>query len=64
MSEVGHGNMVAAWVAVSIIMAAFVIGGIAILMGVWPLFWASVVLAAVGGVAGKVLQMMGFGQGR
>jgi hypothetical protein len=64
MSEVGHGNTVAAWVAVSIIMAAFVIGGIAILMGVWPLFWASVVLAAVGGVAGKVLQMMGFGQGR
>lgn len=62
MSEAGHGNTVAAWVAVAIIMAAFLIGGLAVLFGIWPLFWASVVLAAVGGVAGKVLQMMGYGQ--
>ena len=62
MSEVGHGNTVAAWVAVAIIMAAFIIGGIAIMMSAWTLFWGAVVLAAVGGVAGKVLQMMGFGQ--
>jgi len=62
MSEVGHGNTVAAWVAVAIIMAAFIIGGIAVMVGAWPLFWASVVLAFVGGAAGKVLQMMGFGQ--
>lgn len=62
MSETGHGNTVAAWVAVAIIMAAFIIGGIAILLAAWTLFWASVVLAVLGGVAGKVLQMMGFGQ--
>lgn len=62
MSEVGHGNTVAAWVAVAIIMAAFIIGGIAVLVGAWLLFWASVVLAVVGGISGKVLQMMGFGQ--
>lgn len=62
MSEVGHGNTVAAWVAVAIIMAAFVIGGVAIMMAAWPLFWGAVVLAALGGVTGKVLQMMGFGQ--
>lgn len=64
MSAVGHGNTVAAWVAVALIMAAFVIGGIAILLGAWPVFWFSVVLAGVGGVAGKVLQMMGYGQAR
>jgi uncharacterized membrane protein YvlD (DUF360 family) len=62
MSEVGHGNTVAAWVAVAIIMAAFIIGGIAVLLGAWTLFWGAVVLAIVGGLAGKVLQMMGFGQ--
>lgn len=62
MSEVGHGNTVAAWVAVAIIMAAFIIGGIAVLLGAWNLFWGAVVLAFVGGLAGKVLQMMGFGQ--
>lgn len=62
MSDAGHGNTVAAWVAVAIVMAAFVIGGIAILLAVWPLFWAAVVLAVAGGVSGKVLQMMGYGQ--
>jgi len=62
MSAVGHGNTVAAWVAVAIIMTAVVMGGVAVLMAAWTLFWAAVVLAAVGAVAGKVLQMMGFGQ--
>ena len=62
MSAEGHGNTVAAWVAVAIIMAAFIIGGIAVLTAAWTLFWVSVVLAVVGGVTGKVLQMLGFGQ--
>ena len=57
-----HGNTVAAWVAVAIIMAAFIVGAAGILMANWMIFWGSVVLAAVGGIAGKVLQMMGFGQ--
>jgi len=62
MSAEGHGNTVAAWVAVAIIMAAFIIGGIGVLIANWPLFWGSVVLAAVGGITGKVLQLLGFGQ--
>lgn len=62
MSAEGHGNTVAAWVAVAIIMAAFIVGAVGVMTGNWPLFWGSVVLAAVGGAAGKVLQMMGYGQ--
>jgi len=39
------------WVAVSLIMAAFLIGGLALVFGpTWWLFWASVGLAAVGGL--------------
>lgn len=62
MSAEGHGNTLAAWVAVAIVLLAFVIGGIAVLVSAWTLFWVAVVLAFVGGATGKVLQMLGFGQ--
>jgi hypothetical protein len=47
-----HGRTVS-WVAVSLIMAAFVIGGLALVFGpTWWLFWASVGLAVVGALLG------------
>ena len=61
MSE-SHGNTVAAWVAVGIVLAAFLVGAAGVMTANWPLFWASVILAVVGGATGKVLQMMGYGQ--
>ena len=43
-----HGRAVS-WVAVSIIMVAFLVGGLALVFGpTWWLFWASLGLAAVG----------------
>ena len=45
-----HGRTVS-WVAVSLIMVAFLIGGLALVFGpTWWLFWASLGLAAVGGL--------------
>jgi hypothetical protein len=45
-----HGRVVS-WVAVSIIMVAFLIGGLALVFGpTWWLFYASVGLAVVGGL--------------
>jgi hypothetical protein len=45
-----HGRPVS-WVAVSLIMAAFLAGGLALVFGpTWWVFWASVALAAVGGL--------------
>lgn len=45
-----HGRPVS-WVAVSIIMAAFVLGGLALVFGtIWWLFWVAVGIAAVGGL--------------
>jgi hypothetical protein len=43
-----HGRPVS-WVAVSLIMVAFLVGGLALVLGpVWWLFWASLGLAVVG----------------
>lgn len=45
-----HGRPVS-WVAVSLITAAFLIGGLALVFGpTWWLFWAALGLAAVGGL--------------
>ena len=60
--HVHHGRTVAAWTGSVIAMAAFVLGGIAMVMGPnWVLFWISVAMLAVGVIAAKVLQSMGYG---
>ena len=59
-----HGSTPAAWTAVVIVLIAFTLGAIAIVLGPnWVLFWVSVALAVVGGLAGKVMQLLGFGTG-
>jgi hypothetical protein len=61
-TEAHHGSTPAAWTAVTIILIAFTLGAIAIVLGPnWVLFWVSVALAVVGCIAGKVLQLLGFG---
>ncbi|GAA0616566.1 hypothetical protein HPO96_00225 [Kribbella sandramycini] len=57
-----HGNSVAAWTAVAIILVGFTVGAIAMVLGpLWWLFWVSVGIVVVGTLAGKVLQLLGFG---
>lgn len=56
-----HGSTPAAWTAVTIIMVAFVVGGVGVLIAQPWLFWAALVLVVVGIVVGKVMQMMGMG---
>jgi small neutral amino acid transporter SnatA (MarC family) len=59
-----HGNTPAAWTAVTIIMVAFVIGAVAVLTANWVLFWIGGVGGCIlGAVVGKVMSMMGYGQG-
>jgi hypothetical protein len=56
-----HGHSVAAWTAVIIIIIAAAIMSLAVLFpNVW-LFVGGAVLAVVGGIAGKVLTMAGYG---
>jgi hypothetical protein len=56
-----HGNTPAAWTSVFIILAGFVVGGIGLVVGSWPMFWVGVILAPVGLVVGKVMQKLGLG---
>ena len=59
--HVHHGRTVAAWVGTTIAMVAIVLGGIALVVQVWPLFWVGVGLLVVSLIATKVLQVMGHG---
>jgi hypothetical protein len=59
--HVHHGRTLAAWVGTTVAMVAVIVGGIAVVVQNWPLFWASVGLLVVGLIATKVLQVMGYG---
>lgn len=59
--HVNHGNSVAAWTAVTIIMVASAVAAVGVLVSKPWLFWVGIALVAVGVVSGKLLQMMGFG---
>lgn len=57
-----HGSTPAAWTTVVLITIAFVFGTLAVILGNWVMFWASVGLVVVGGIVGKVMSMMGLGK--
>ena len=62
MSEIeDHGHSLAAWTAVGIIIVASAIMCLAVMFPNVPLFIGGAVLAVVGGIAGKVLSMAGYG---
>jgi len=56
-----HGSTPAAWTAVTIVMVAFLVGGVGFLLAAPWLVWVGVALIVVGAAAGKVMQMMGLG---
>ena len=59
----GHGNSVAAWTTVTIIMVAFTIGTFFFFVDNAALVWASAALAAAGPVVGFTLKRAGYGVG-
>lgn len=61
MARNPDGNSVAAWTAVIIIAAGSVVGGVAMVIEQWWLFWASLGLIVVGAIVGKVMSLMGLG---
>ncbi len=63
MAYNSHGHTPAAWTTVIIVCVAFIVGGIAVMVQNWPLFWiGGVALTVAGGIIGKIMQMMGLGQ--
>jgi hypothetical protein len=59
--DIHHGRTLAAWVGTIVGMVTFLMGGIAVVIQNWPLFWVSAALLVVGLIATKVLQVMGYG---
>ena len=44
-------------------LVAFIVGGIAVVFQIWPMFWAAVALAVIALIVTVVLQRMGYGAG-
>jgi hypothetical protein len=59
--HVHHGRTLAAWTGTTIAMVAFILGGIAVVVQNWTLFWVAVGLLVVSAIATKALQLMGYG---
>jgi hypothetical protein len=55
-----HGNTPAAWTAVAIALAAFVVGGVGLMAGSMVTFWVGVALGPVAILVGYVLARMGY----
>jgi hypothetical protein len=48
----GHGASAAAWFACAVIMVGTILGGIALIIWNWPLFWTGVGLFVAGCIGG------------
>jgi hypothetical protein len=62
-TEPGHGDSIAAWATVSIIIVAFALGTLFFWFEMANLVFASAGLAAIGLVVGLFLKKAGFGVG-
>jgi hypothetical protein len=56
-----HGNTVAAWVTVTLIMLASVVCTVSLLMHNWIGFWIGTALVPIAVLVGQVLKGLGFG---
>jgi hypothetical protein len=61
--EPGHGDSVAAWTTVIIIIVAFALGTLFFWLDIAALVWASAVLALAGVGVGLYLKKAGYGVG-
>ena len=61
--EPGHGDSVAAWTTVSIVIAAFAIGTLFFWLDIPALVWVSAGLAVAGVGLGVYLKKAGYGVG-
>lgn len=60
-TEPGHGDSLAAWVTVSVVIVAFALGTLFFWLDLAFLVWASAGLAVLGPIAGWYLKRAGYG---
>jgi hypothetical protein len=54
----GHGATTSVWIATGAIIAGSIIGGIALIEWIWPLFWVGVGLMVAGCIGGYFANIM------
>jgi hypothetical protein len=57
----GHGNSVAAWTAVSVLILGSLVIAIGVIATSWPVSIIGAVVCLAGAMSGKVLAAIGFG---
>ena len=60
-SDPGHGNTLASWTTVTVLMVASAIGTVFFFLDMPIVVWAAVALAVVGLLIGYLLRKRGFG---
>ncbi|MCG7286326.1 hypothetical protein MHY85_10130 [Cellulomonas sp. ACRRI] len=58
-----HGHTTAAWTTTIVVLVGSVAGALGLIFALMWLFWAGLAVALLGVVVGKVLQVLGYGQG-
>lgn len=54
----GHAVSVGSWFACVVIVAGFALGGAALIIWNWPMFWVGVGIVVVGCVIGRAVNIM------
>jgi hypothetical protein len=54
----GHGASVGSWVVCAVIVGGFVLGGVALIVWNWPLFWVGVGVTVLGFVLARAVNIM------
>jgi hypothetical protein len=58
-----HGHTTAAWTTTVLVIVGFLVGALGMVLAIDWVFWAGVVITVLGVLLGKILQVMGHGQG-
>jgi hypothetical protein len=58
-----HGHTTAAWTTTVLVIVGFLVGALGMVLAIDVVFWAGVIVTVLGVVIGKILQVMGHGQG-
>lgn len=54
----GHAGSIGSWIACLVIIAGFALGGVAMIVWNWPMFWAGVAVVVVGCVIARASHIM------
>ena len=54
----GHGARLGSWIACLVILAGFIVGGVALIYWNWPAFWVGVGVVVIGMIMARAVNIM------